>query len=327
MAGALSDRMVAAALGGLALAIKPPIFALPGVFLAGYYWWRTRSLSFLFPSGLLAAGVFGLVLTAVSLMAFPDYLGEISVVMREVYVPVRAHPLAFLAYKGCLGVLACLGLALFLSFGDKPPVAAVLACLAAIGFLAAYFIQVKYYIYHVFPAAPSAAAAACIMVFRRLRQFADAPRACLAASAVFFVDGIAITALFFVGFASPQPIMHDLSWAKDLDRPRALAITPVSGLTLPSARLIGAVWVGRTHSQMIALFTRMALQAGGLTDEERRRCLYWHERDLRSVLREIREKTPELIFTDTLADLQHFRPHARRKSLILLGRAEDFAKM
>jgi hypothetical protein len=300
----LSDRIVAAVLAGLALAIKPPIFALPGVFVAGYYWWRTRNLLFLLPSGLLAAGGIALSLTAVSLMAFPDYLGEVSVVMREAYVPIRAFPLLFLADKGCLGVLACLGSALALSLRDKPPpVAAVLASLAALGFLAAYFIQGKYFNYHVFPAAPFAAVAACIMMFKRVRQFADAPRASLAAaSAVFFVDGIVIAALFFAGFEARQPMMRDLSWAKDLDHPRALAVTPLSGLTLPTARRIGAVWVSRTHSQEIAWFTRFALQSVSLTEAERRRYLYWHDRDLRSILSEIKEKTPELIFMDTLSE-------------------------
>ncbi len=296
----LSDRMAAAALCGLAFAIKPPIFALPGVMLAGYYLWRTRSLSFLLPSGLFAAGVIGLLLTAVSLMAFPDYLGEISVVMREVYVPIRVHPLLFLTDKGCLGVLACLGLALSLSVNEKPPVAAVLAGLAALGFLVAYFIQGKYFNYHIFPAAAFAAISACIMAFTRVREFAGAPGTFLAsACAVFLVVGVVAASLFFAGFESQQPMIHNLSWAKDLDRPRVLAITPLSGLTLPTARRIGAVWVSRTHSQWIAWYTRFALQSAGLTEQERRRYLYWHERDLRSALREIREKKPELIFTDT----------------------------
>lgn len=247
---------------GLVFAIKPPLFALPVVFVAGYYLWRTRSLS------LLAAGAVGLLLTAVSLMAFPDYLGEISVVMRELYLPIRVHTLLFLADKGCLAVLSCLGLALFLSIKEKPPVASVLAGLAAMGFMAAYFIQGKYFNYHM-------------------------------AVAVFLVDGVVIAALFLAGFEGRQPIVHNLAWAKDLDRPRALAITPLSGLTLPTARRIGAVWVSRTHSQWIAWYTRFALQSSRLTEEERRRYLYWHERDLRSVLREIREKEPDLIFADT----------------------------
>jgi len=297
---ALSDRIIAAALGGLALAIKPPIFALPGVFIAGHYWWRTRNLSFLLPSGLLAAGVIGLLLTAVSLMAFPDYLGEISVAMREVYVPIRVFPLLFLAEKGCLGVLACLGIALVLSLREKPPVPAVFASLAGAGFLAAYFIQGKCFYYHVFPAALFAAVAASIMVFRLVRDCVTAPQASLvSATAVYLVALIGAVSLFLSGFDGRAPVMRDLSWARRLDHPRALAVSALAGVSFPLARRIGAVWVGRSHSQWIAWYTRLALQSAGLTEEERRRYHYWHERDLRGILDEIREKTPEIIITDT----------------------------
>jgi hypothetical protein len=41
------------------------------------------------------------------------------------------------------------------------------------------------------------------------------------------------------------------------------------------------------------------LQSAGFTEEERRRYHYWHERDLRGILDEIRDKTPEIIITDT----------------------------
>jgi hypothetical protein len=300
---ALSDRLAAAALGGVALAIKPPIFALPGVFVACYYWWRTRSLSFLLPSGLLAAGVIGLVLTAVSLMAFPDYLGEISIVMREVYVPIGGPAFWFLHLTGCLGVLFCLTVALILSVREKPPVAAVLTSLAATGFLAAYLIQRKYWYYHIYPAALFAAITASILVFRLVLEFVRIRSAPLAlASVVYLIVGLLIGALFFDGFENPHAIMRDLSWAENLHHPRALAISPTGTTSFPLARRIDAAWVGRTHSQWIAWFTRMALQSGALTEEERRRYLYWHERDLRSILREIREKTPELIFTDTSPD-------------------------
>src|SRR6266516_5274638 len=50
----LMDRILAAILAGLTIAIKPPLFALPGLFVAVYYFWRTRRLSFLVSSGLLA---------------------------------------------------------------------------------------------------------------------------------------------------------------------------------------------------------------------------------------------------------------------------------
>jgi hypothetical protein len=46
----------------------------------------------------------------------------------------------------------------------------------------------------------------------------------------------------------------------------------------------------------------MALQSGGLTEQERRRYLDWHERDLRGILDEITKKRPEIIITDTSSD-------------------------
>jgi hypothetical protein len=42
----------------------------------------------------------------------------------------------------------------------------------------------------------------------------------------------------------------------------------------------------------------MELQSGAPTEEGRRRYLYWHERDLRGIPEEIREKGPDLIITD-----------------------------
>ncbi len=294
------DRMGAAALGGMALAIKAPLFALPGVFVAAYTFWRTRSLSFLLPSGLLTAGVIGLLLTVASLAPFPDYLGEVSVVMREVYVSIRFPPSLILADKGWLGVMACLGLALTLSAREKPPVAVVLTSLAATGFLTAYFIQGKYVYYHVFPSAPFAAIAAAILVFRLVREYIRAPDASGALASVVYLVALACAVpLFFAGFDAQTPLMHDVSWAKALSHPRALAVTPMGRVSFPLARRIGAVWVGRTHSQWIAGLTSVALQVGGLSDEERRRYLDWHERDLKGILKEIREKSPEIIITDT----------------------------
>src|SRR5438034_483263 len=78
-----ADLRLAASFAGLTVAIKPPLFALPGIVVAAYYWSRTRSFSFLVSSGLLVAAVIALAVTAASLAAFPEYLGEIATVMRE----------------------------------------------------------------------------------------------------------------------------------------------------------------------------------------------------------------------------------------------------
>jgi hypothetical protein len=293
----LADRILAAILAGLTIAIKPPLFAIPGIFLAAYYWSRSRNLSFLVSSGLLAAGLISIALTAASLAAFPEYLGEITTLMREIYVPVRSHPLAFLNEKACLGVLSCLGLVLVLCLGQKPPVTAVLAVVVAAGFFTTYFIQGKFFFYHGFPAALFGWIAACILVYERVLSIGARPSATL--------TGIAgacalagISALFLVGFNDRRPAMSDLSWAINLHHPRALAVSPDISTAFPLARRIGAVWVDRIHSQWVARYTRYAMQLGGLTEPETKKFLRYHNQDLEWILRRIAEEKPDIIIQD-----------------------------
>jgi hypothetical protein len=295
----LADRILAAVFASLTVAIKPPLFALPGVVVAAYYWSRTRSLSFLVSSGLLAAGVIGLAVTAASLAVFPEYLGEIMTVIREVYLPVRSHPLAFLNDKACLGALSCFGLTLILSARQKPPATTMLALMAATGFLAAYFIQGKYFPYHVFPAALFGSIAAWILVYRRFLSLADSRSATLAwAAGVYTLAVLGISALFIVGFDDRRPTMSDLSWAANLDRPRALAISPMLSTAFPLARRIGAVWVDRIHSQWVARYTLYALRFGGLSEPQMTKFLRYHKQDLEWILRQIEEKAPDIIIQD-----------------------------
>ena len=293
----LADRVLAVMLAGLTIAIKPPLFVLPGVFLAAYYWWRTRDLSFLVSSGLLAAGLIGLALTAVSLVAFPEYLGEISTLMRDIYVPVRNHPLAFLRDKACLGVLSCVVLTLVLCATKKPPVAAVLAIVIAIGFLVAYFVQGKFFSYHLFPAAVFGGIAASILAYTRLLPRVATPFAILTGVAGMYALAL-ISALFIVGFDDRRPVMSDLSWAVGLDHPRALAISPDVASSFPLARRIGAIWVDRIHSQWVARYTRHALQQAGLSEPEMRKFLQYHNQDLERILRRIAEVKPDIIIQD-----------------------------
>ena len=169
----LTDRFLAAFLGGLMIAVKPPLFALPGVLLALYYWARTRSLSFLLPSGLLAAAAIGLAVTAASAYAFPDYLRNMSGIMRDVYVPARDP--AF-----CVRLRRRLSRSPVLPGDHAPPVPAGRRAgrddLGDRGgwFSRRRFVQGKYFSYHAYPAAPFSAAAACVVVFRRLRGARDA---------------------------------------------------------------------------------------------------------------------------------------------------------
>jgi hypothetical protein len=296
----LWTRTVSAVLFGITIAIKPPIFIFPGILLAGYDWLRTRRLSFLFPSGLLAAGVIGFALTAASLVAFPDYLGDVYAIMRDVYVPAHSDLLSCLYDKSCLGVLSCLALVLILCLGQNPPPTAVLTSIVAIGFFSVYLIQEKYFSYHVFPAAVYAAISAWILVWGRIRLAVGGPFIPLvAATGVYSLVIVGLCFLFMIGFDDGRPVMTDLSWAASLHHPRTLAISPFNNTAFPLARRIGAVWVDRTHSQWVARYTRFALRSKGLTESERLKFSRYHAEDLEWILREIKEEAPEIIIQDT----------------------------
>ncbi len=294
----LSDRALAAVLGGLMIAVKPPLFALPGVLIGLYYWARTRSLSFLLPSGLVAAAVIGLAVTAASLAVFPDYLRNMSGIMADVYVPIRGSVFGFAHDRACLGVLSCLGITLVLSLRGNSP-AATISVIVAAGFLVAYFVQGKYFSYHAYPAALFSALAAWVAVLRKWSRLGEASfPARVAAVGVYGLAACAIAVLFVTGFADGHPRMRDLAWATGLAHPRALAVSPIEDTSFPLARRIGAVWVGHTHSQWIARYTRFALTSKALTPDEKARWLAYHRSDLEAVLREIKDKRPEIIIED-----------------------------
>jgi hypothetical protein len=304
----LADRILAVLLGGLMIALKPPLFALPGVAVGLYYWARTRSLSFLLPSGLVWAAAIGLAVAAASLAAFPDYLRTMPAVMRDVYVPLRNPPIMLLADRGSLAALACLAITLVVSLRGSLPAATVPAIVAA-SFLAVDFVQGKYFPYHAYPAAPSAASAACVVAFRHWRSLARAPSPIRAAAAsVYGLAACAIAVLFLRGFVDHRPVMRDLSWARALDHPRALAVSPIEDTSFPLAREIGARWVGSSHSQWIARYALHVLESTHPTPQQKERLLDYRRSDLEAILREIRDKRPEIIIEDTRPEYSWLAP-------------------
>ncbi len=169
----------------------------------------------------------------------------------------------------------------------------------AAGFLVAVFIQGKYFSYHAYPAAPFGALAAWVVVFREWSRLGEASfPARVAAVGVYGLAACVIAVLFAIGFADGRPQMRDLTWAKALAHPRALAVSPIEDTSFPLARRIGAVWVGHTHSQWIARYTRFALTSNALTPDQKARWLAYHRSDLEAILRDIRDKRPEIIIED-----------------------------
>ena len=154
-------------------------------------------------------------------------------------------------------------------------------------------------------AALFSAPAACVVVFRRLRNLtrASLPLRVIAAG-VYGLAACVVATLFFRWVCRRRPVMHDLTWAR-------CAFTSTCARSIARRRnvlsfgpSIGAVWVGTGNSQLIAGYTRFALRSNDLTPEERKRYLEYHKTDLEYILREIKDKRPDIIIEDVRPDIR-----------------------
>ena len=305
----LTARVIATILAALALAIKPPLFALPGLLVFLYYLWRTRSLAFVIQSGLLAAGVLAVLITAASLVWFPDYFGQVWPLIRDVYLPAKSHPLAFLLDVATITVIACNVLVVLLQFGREPSPVTVLLLAAATGFFAAYLIQGKWFAYQVYPAALFIFLATTNAVHERLSTID--PTAWRYRS-IAMVTGLlavgAIAAFMFVGFRDPRAALSDLHWARDFEHPSVMAIAPDSAAVFPLVRQFGGVWVGRTHSQWVARYTRYMLEHDEVSPTRRLELISYHNNDLMELLNDLEQKKPDVILVDAAQRYSWFLP-------------------
>ena len=147
----LRDALACGALLGLAIAIKPPYGAIV-LAIAPYLWARVGLRCVLTAADLWTAG--GLVvLYAIAVTAFfPAYVHDVIPTLATAYVPVR-EPLAdLLANAGTIGVIALLGVSVFLLREKALEPFYFILLLAALGALAAFFVQGKGWLYQALPA-------------------------------------------------------------------------------------------------------------------------------------------------------------------------------
>ncbi|MFN0024814.1 MAG: hypothetical protein ACKVS5_13060 [Parvularculaceae bacterium] len=288
----LPARVTAAALAGLAFAIKPPLFALPFIALATFELFRTRRIAFLFASKLPLSALIGVAITGASLALFPTYLGGVTTLMRDVYVPIRL-PLAHGLQYAFLGTMIAAVAAAYLALRTPAPHAIQLSLTLASVFVAIYFAQGKYFSYHILPASLFAIIALGLTLGGGNR------------SAMHLVAGaaaaISASALLLAGFDDGRARLSDHSWSKHLTRPTAMAISPMISTSFPIAERIGARWVDRIHGQWVVHYTRIALGRDTLSEAERQRYQSYYDAELARTRAVIREKNPELIFKSASA--------------------------
>ena len=295
-------RLMALILGGLSIAIKPPLFAAPGALLALYYIYETRSLRFIYSSGLAMAGAIGVLATIISLIVFPEYLGDMTTLMRDVYVPVR-EPLGVAlkpVFAGAFGAVVASLIIFFSGTQNKPT---IYLMIIAGSYMVIFFMQGKFFGYHAAPAAFYGILSFSVITVQKCRALIPSAHKNIITFVIY--GGIAcwLMGQTFTGLDDKNPAMKDLTWASALDRPTTMAISPFIGVGHPLARQIDAIWIDRIHSQWAAHYARLRLINDDLGAEETAHIQGYYDRELMRVRTLIEAQKPEII-------IQYVAPNA-----------------
>ena len=292
-------RAAAIACAAVMLTIKP-IFALPGICVLLYSFWLARSWQPLWRSGILAAGLLGLALTCASLAAFPDYLGSMWVIVTKIYLPPYSHPMALLLEEKVL-MSAVVGFAVIglLHFDRWPLPTTGLMLAAAAGFVLGYIIQGKGFPYQLYPALPFLLIVLGITIYEQLASKRKDALGLAVRSTVYLAAGAFILGLAVKGLAWTRETVSDISWAKGLEKPAVMSLSPDNQVGFPLSRRIGGVWIDKSPAQWIARFTKWSLEFAIIKHADQLKFLKAHYRgDLQSALDLIKLEKPVLILVD-----------------------------
>ncbi len=289
---------------GLSAAIKPPVFALPVLLLGVLIIWRDRSLRSLWRSGLILAGGIAVITTIVSLMAFPEYLGGVMQLMRDIYVPVRAigvesagpfldSLLALLLTAAFIPTL-CLTGALALAAHFRPASAGVVLMVMSVGYIVVFMVQGKYFDYHIVPAAMFAFVAIFAIGFSYLSGSREQMTRVKGGLAL--VVALYAALLSYDRFGDGSLGIKKNDWAAGLEQPTAMALSPIIAISFPLARQIDARWIDRIHSQWLMRYARVGMEGEAPGDPSYETFLRYYNDEMARTANLIRQDRPDLIF-------------------------------
>jgi hypothetical protein len=167
--------------------------------------------------------------------------------------------------------------------------------LAAVASYSVYFLQGKFFSYHVLPAALFAFLSLWIQLCRRTSHVFSKHVSWSPLLAAYLATAIFLAGLFFIGFDDQRPILRDRLWARELSSPTAMAISPTLEVGFPLAREIRARWVYPLHSQWIANYSRIALKHGGLSEAKRSILQAYYRQEIKRTRATIRSRIPEIL--------------------------------
>lgn len=287
-------RVWAAILCGLAAAIKPPLFALPSLVLGGYLIIKYRSIRPIYSSGLIISALTAALLTGASLIAFPAYLDGVVTLMREIYVPARTSVVLVLFSQVFMVAIIGAVLSCFLATTTKTLHAIAPAALIALSFGGVFVSQGKFFPYHALPAAFFSFIAIWMAIWSVIATHHKIGASNIR---VLLAGGLTVcaAAIFFVGFKETQPTISDRSWAKNLDQPTALAISPGIAAGFPLARQIDAQWIDRIHSQWVIHYANAITNRPDTPVEMKNRFQHYYDSELSRTIALIENQEPDII--------------------------------
>ncbi|MEO0696600.1 MAG: hypothetical protein AAFY84_10910 [Pseudomonadota bacterium] len=301
-------------LAGFGAAVKPPILTVPLMLLGLYLLVRERRLDTLLKSGLITSAAVFTAMTAVSLALFPEYITGVVPLMKEVYVRTTVGLATYLGSTTLflLMTIAVTTMAL-IRRTQMTPTLGILMIMAG-GFFAVFMMQGKMFHYHALPAVYFgflALSCAAGLAFNKLKSAEGKRRNIFGIKltpaqfdlAFFGLAAFAVVPLISYNlYADKQEAFSDLSWAKDLDRPTALSISPSINICFPLSRSIKAKWIDRIHSQWVVRYANVMLSRSSLSEEEREPFERWRENELKRVVQLIQDEKPEIIIHDIMED-------------------------
>jgi len=236
---ALSDALMAGALLGLSIAIKPH-FALCALLVGGFQAWRSRDIRALLRIEYWMAGAVVAAYLAAAAMFFPLFFSDVLPKLADVYLPLRLDAFT-LATR--IAMLIALPLAVCWMCRDRQRNAgtSVLLLIGA-GFVGAYLAQGKGWGYHAYPAVAFFLIAAGWAAQQAEGEARGLPRWL---GALLLAAAFILPAPRFVRADTANPALA-AAILRLAPHPRMLAIAFPLNFGHPLTRDIGGVWVGRT---------------------------------------------------------------------------------
>ncbi len=287
--------LVESALAGLAMglcvAIKPH-FAFGALFVSGWAALRSRSLAAFVRTENLAALAVALGYLAASFAFFPYFFADVLPMVRDLYLPIRLGAGELIAH-----IAPPLILPLFLcwAFRDQQRSAgAQVLLLMAAGFLAAYFLQGKGWIYHAYP----------VLSFGFFAAAWALPIGTKEAGRVSPKLGVALLAAAMI-IPAPSFFRRDeqhaalaAAVAKLRPHPKLLALSFRQSLGHPLARNIGAVWIGRSWGLWPTGLAVLMRERAGDDAAQRAKADGYFERDRLATTEDIEAQRPDVLLIE-----------------------------